>query len=216
MAGASVTQGAGGTGYVVARDIVGTASAPTTGDGLQYVKHDHGAAGLSSPSTVLNPFPVGQIIQLIQVVPTVDAGNVYASGDLINDVATITGAALGTGGLCELVSVTISDASDNTASAYTIFVTNLSTTWGTFNAAPTLVDAGALGIQAIIPIATGDWIDLGGFKVAQPRIAQNVGCICKTSGSANLYTTVLNGAGTPTFAASALTLTFGFRQVAVS
>ena len=152
---------------------------------------------------------------MIQVTPTLDT-SAYASGDLICDVTTITGAALGTGGLCELVSLTIVDQDDQTASAYTVYITNLSTTWGTFNAAPTLSDAGALGIQAIIPIDTADWKDLGGFKIAQPRIAQNIGCICKTSGSANLYLTIVNGAGTPTFTASGIKVTLGFRQTAVS
>jgi hypothetical protein len=212
MAGVAITAG---TGTTIAADNVGSASAPTSGERIPYNKLDHGAAGSSSPVTVLNPLPTGDIIQLIQVTPTLDT-SAYASGDLICDVTTITGAALASGGLCELVSVTIVDQDDQTASAYTICVTNLSTTWGTFNAAPTVSDAALLGIQAIIPIATGDWLDLGGGKVAQPRVAQNIGAICKTSGSANLYMTIVNGAGTPTFTASGLKVTFGFRQVAVS
>ncbi len=198
-----------GTGITVAADDVGGVLYP-------YAKLDHGADGVASHATVLNPFPTGNVIQLIQVVPTVDAGNIYASGDLINDVVTITSAALGTGGLCELVSVTISDASDNTASAYTIFVTNLITSWGTINSAPSIADAGALGIQAIIQIAAADWQDIGAFKVAQPVATPFTPKICKTSGTANLYAVIVNGAGTPTFAASAITLTFGFRQTAVS
>ena len=48
---------------------------------------------------------------------------------------------------------------------------------------------------------------MGGFKVAQPRVAQNIGCICETSGSANLYLVVVNGAGTPTFATGDLVIT---------
>jgi hypothetical protein len=204
-----------GSGVVVAADVVGSADAPASGDVIQYVKADHGAAGSSSPVTVLNPFPVGQPLKIIQVTPTLDT-SAYASGDLICDVVTITGAALGTGGLCELVSFTIVDQDDQTASAYTVYVTNLSTSWGTFNAAPAPADATALGIQAIIPIAAVDWLDLGGFKVAQPRIAQNIGCICSTSGSANLYAVIVNGAGTPTFTASGIKMTFGFRQIAVS
>jgi hypothetical protein len=204
-----------GAGATAAADQVGTASAPASGQLIPYAKLDHGAAGSSSPATVLNPSPVGQVIQLIQVTPTLDT-SAYASGDLICDVTTITGAALGTGGLCELVSLTIVDQDDQTASAYTIYITNLSTSWGTFNAAPTVSDAALLGIQAVIPIASGDWLDLGGGKVAQPRIAQNIGCICKTSGSANLYMTIVNGAGTPTFTASGIKVTLTFRQVAVS
>jgi hypothetical protein len=213
MAGVTVVTSSGTA--TMAADNVGSASAPASGERVPYMKLDHGAAGSSSPATVLNPSPVGQVIQLIQVTPTLDT-SAYASGDLICDVTTITGAALGTGGLCELVSLTIVDQDDQTASAYTIYITNLSTSWGTFNAAPTVSDAALLGIQAVIPIASGDWLDLGGGKVAQPRIAQNIGCICETSGSANLYLTIVNGAGTPTFTASGIKVTLGFRQVAVS
>ena len=205
-----------GTGSTAAADQVGTPSPPATGQLTPYAKLDHGAAGASSPVTVLNPLPTGDVIQLIQVTPVLDAGNVYASGDLICDVTAITGAALASGGLCELVSVTIVDQDDQTASAYTIYITNLVTSWGTFNAAPAPIDTTGLGIQAIIPIASGDWLDLGAFKVAQPRIAQNIGAICKTSGSANLYLVIVNGAGTPNFTASGLKITLGFRQPAVS
>ena len=212
MAGVAITAGAGTT---MAADNVGSASAPASGERLPYMKLDHGAAGSSSPVTVANPLPTGQTLKLIQVTPTLDT-SAYASGDLFADVTTITGAALATGGYCELVSVTVVDQDDQTASAYTLYITNLSTTWGTLNSAPSLADATALGIQAIIPIDTADWKDLGAFKVAQPRIAQNIGVICQTSGSANLYLTIVNGAGTGTFTASGWKITLTFRQSAVS
>ncbi len=200
-----------GNGVQFAADQVGTAALPTTAQLTPYNVLATGTPGAVAPVSTSNPLNVAQAITLIQVTPTCDT-SIFASGDLICDVATITSAATATGGLCELVSVTIVDQDDQTASAYTIFVTNLSTTWGTLNSAPSLSDAGALGIQAVIPIATGDWFDLGGAKVAQPRIAQNIGCICKTSGSANLYFTIVNGAGTPTFTASGIKVTFGFRR----
>mgnify|MGYP001566570762 CR=1 FL=1 len=203
-----------GSGVTIAADEVGSAGAPSSGQKLQYVKLDHGAAGSSSPVTVLNPLPTGDVLQWIQVTPTLDT-SAYASGDLLCDVTTITAAALGTGGAAELVSVILCDQDDQKV-AMDLYISNLSTTWGTFNAAPTLADAGGLGIQAIIPIASGDWKDLGGVAVAQPRLAQSIGIVCETSGSANLYMTLVNGAGTPTFTASGLKISFGFRQVAVS
>lgn len=213
MAGVAITAGSGTT---MAADNVGSASAPSSGERLPYMKLDHGAAGSSSPVTVLNPLPVGGgVYKLIQVTPTLDT-SAYASGDLICDVATITGAALGTGGLCKLVNVTIVDQDDNTASAYTIYITNLSTSWGTFNAAPAPIDATGLGIQAIIQIAAADWQDLGAFKVAQPVATPFTPKICATSGSANLYLVIVNGAGTPTFTASGIKVTLTFEQAAVS
>lgn len=49
MAGLPVTAGTGGSGLNVAGDIVGTATTPTTGDRIQYIKLDLGTAGNSSP-----------------------------------------------------------------------------------------------------------------------------------------------------------------------
>lgn len=198
------TQGSGTTG---AADDVGGVLYPRA-------KLAHGADGSATDVSTASPLPVGQKIDLIQVTPTLDT-SAYASGDLLFDVVTITSAALATGAAVELVSVTVCDQDDQKV-AMNLFVSNLSTTWGTFNAAPTLSDAGGLGIQAIIPIAAADFIDLGGVAVAQPRVAQNIGVICETSGSANLYLAGVNGAGTPTFTASGLKITLGFRQTAVS
>jgi hypothetical protein len=201
-----------GTAKTVAADVVGSAAAPSSGQHVTWVGLAPGTAGALAPAARLNPVPVGQAVELIQVTPTLDT-SAYASGDLICDVTTITGAASLSGGYCELVSVTIVDQDDQTASAYTIYVTNLSTSWGTFNTAPAPADATALGIQAIIQIAAADWQDLVAFKVAQPVATPFTPKICKTSGSANLYMTIVNGAGTPTFTASGIKVTFGFRQV---
>jgi hypothetical protein len=211
MAGVPITPGSGAT---VAFDKVGTASAPTTDERIQYVKPDFGAAGSSSPVTVSNPLPVGQKIDWIQVTLSLDT-SAYASGDLLADAQAITSAALASGGAVELVSLLCVDEDDQKV-AFDIYITSDSTSWGTENSAPTITDAAARSIQAIVPIAAADWKDLGGVAVAQPRIAQSIGVICETSGSANLYVAVVNGSGTPTFSASGVRINFGFRQTAVS
>lgn len=46
------------TATPIAADQVGTATAPTTGDRIQYVKLDCAAAGASAPVTGTNPLPV--------------------------------------------------------------------------------------------------------------------------------------------------------------
>lgn len=207
MAGVSVTAG---SGTVMAADNVGSASAPTTGERIPYMKVDVGAAGSSSPVTTANPLPVGTKMDWIQVTPTLDT-LAYASGDLLADVATVTGAALSTGGRAKLVSVIVEDEDDQGV-AFTIFVTSSNTSWGTINSAPTISDATARSIQAIIPVATADYNDLGGVRVAQSATMQNIGVICETSGSANLYIALVNGSGTPTFTASGLKIGLGFEQ----
>jgi len=211
MAGISITAG---TGTTMAADNVGSASAPSSGERIPYMKLDHGAAGSSSPVTVLNPLPVGEIIQWIQVTPTLDT-SAYTSGDLLFDVATITSAALATGGAAELVSVMVLDEDDQ-KTAIDLYITNLSTSWGTINNAVAATDAIGRGIQCYIPIAAADFKDLGACAIAQPRLAQSIGVICETSGSANLYIVGVCNSGTPTYTASGLRISLGFRQTAVS
>lgn len=208
MAGITVTTNTGTA--VMAADQVSSASAPATNERIPYTKLDIGAAGSSSPVTTSNPLPVGNKMDLISITPTLDT-SAYASGDLLADVTTVTSAALSTGGRAKLMSVLVVDEDDQGV-AFNIFVTSSSTSWGTFNLAPTISDATARSIQAIIPIATADYYDLGGVRVAQPAIAQNIGVICETSGSANLYVALVNGSGTPTFTASGLKIILGFEQ----
>lgn len=45
-------------GTQLALDVVGTGSAPTTGDGIGYTKLDIGGSGASNPVTASNPLPV--------------------------------------------------------------------------------------------------------------------------------------------------------------
>lgn len=211
MAGVSITAG---SGPVVAMDKVGTASAPTTDERLQYVKLDHGAAGSSSPVTVSNPLPVGQKLDWIQVTPTLDTA-IYASGDLLFDVVTITSAALATGGAVELVSVVVTDE-DEQNQAIDLYIVNASTSWGTINNAVAATDAISRTVQAYIPIVAADFKDIGGAGVAMPTTSKNIGIVCETSGSANLYLVGILRSGTPTYTASGIKVSLGFRQTAVS
>lgn len=65
------------TATPIAADQVGTATAPATGDRIQYVKLDGGAAGASSPVTSANPLPVrttdGTTAQTIKAASTAAA-----------------------------------------------------------------------------------------------------------------------------------------------
>lgn len=49
------------TATPIAADTVGSATAPTTNDRIQYVKIDFGAAGSSSPVTLTNAFPTQEV-----------------------------------------------------------------------------------------------------------------------------------------------------------
>lgn len=205
--GVAVTAGSGTT---MAADEVGSAGAPTTGQKIPYQKLDIGAAGSSSPVTTSNPLPVGALLDLIQITLSLDT-LIYASGDLLADAQEIAGVAITSGGRAELCSLMVIDEDDQKA-VFDVYITSASTTWGTENAAPTISDAAARSILAHIPIAVADYRDLGGVAVAQPRVAQNIGVICETSGATSLYIAVVNGSGTPTYTAAGVRISLGFKR----
>jgi len=205
--GLAVTPGSGAT---IAMDEVSSAAAPSAGQKLQYVKLDVGAAGSSSPVSPTVNLPAAPPLALISVTLSLDTA-AYASGDLLADAQEVAGVSLATGGEAELVSLTAIDEDDQGA-AFDVYLTSASTTWGTENSAPTVSDAAARSIQAVIPIATADYKALGGVRVAQPRLAQNIGVVCSCVGGTSLYVAVVNGSGTPTYTASGVRLVFGFRQ----
>ena len=204
----AVTEGSGKT---VAADVVGSAAAPSTGQQIQYVKLDAGAAGSSSPVGPTVTLPAAPPLALVSVTLSLDT-SAYASGDLLADAQEVAGVALATGGEAELVSLMVVDEDDQKV-AFDVYLTSASTSWGTENSAPTVSDAAARSIQAHVPIAAADYKDLGGVAVAQPRVAQNIGVVCSCSGGTSLYVAVVNGSGTPTYTASGVRLVFGFRQV---
>lgn len=200
-----------GSGVTVAADEVGSAGAPSSGQKLQYVKLDVGAAGSSSPVSPTVNLPTATPLTLITVTLSLDT-SAYASGDLLADAQEVAGVALTTGGEAELVSLLVVDEDDQKV-AFDVYLTSVNTTWGTENVAPAITDAAARSIQAIVPIAVADYKDLGGAAVAQPRVAQNIGVVCSCVGGTSLYVAVVNGSGTPTFTASGVRLVFGFRQI---
>lgn len=200
-----------GSGETIAMDEVGAAGAPASGEKIQYVKLDFGAAGSSTPVTLTTPAPVSTPLTLVTVTLSLDTG-AYGANDLLADAQEVAGVALVTGGEAELVSLMVVDE-DDVKAAFDVYLTSVNTTWGSENSAPTVSDAAGRSIQAVIPIATGDYKDLGGVAIAQPRIAQNIGVVCQCVGGTSLYCAVVNGAGTPTYTASGVRLVFGFRQI---
>jgi len=207
MAGVGINEGSEKT---VAADEYGSAAAPSSGQKVQWVGLAPGTPGALAPVSNSNPVHVARALEWVQVTVTLDT-SIYASGDLLFDATAITGASLSSGGQCELVSVSVLDEDDQ-GTAIDLYVTNLSTTWGSLNAAVNISDAVGRGIQAYIPIAAADFKDLGGCRVAQPRIAQNVGVICETSGGTSLYVAGVCASGTPTYTSAGVRINFGFKR----
>ena len=141
----------------------------------------------------------------VTVTPTVDT-SIYASGDQIGTLFTITGALkLFQSGLLE--SVTVVDKSKQ-KSAINIILFNQSTAVASAdNAALDITDAlMATNSLGYVPVAAADYKDLNANSIATVRGLN----LSVSSTGDNLYGIILSG-GTPTYtSASELVITFGF------
>jgi hypothetical protein len=131
-----------GSGVTMAADQVGTASAPATGQYIQYVKLDAGAAGVSAPVAAATPLPVqagdgtnlqksgsatnlaaGSSVNAMMVVPPGQWS--INSAPAVNTQATASQAA-GGAGVCNVCTYVFGGAwNDSTGSASTVLTFNL-------------------------------------------------------------------------------------------
>lgn len=144
---------------------------------------------------------------VVTVTPTVDT-SAYTSGDLLFRSVEIPSAVRANGGTCILQSVVLLDKADQGV-AMTLVFANANTPFGVPNSAPNPTDAGAATVLGHVAVATGDYVDLGGSKVAY---ITNLGVLMQADASAtSLYVAGINSTGTPTYgAASDLVFKFGF------
>ena len=143
---------------------------------------------------------------LLPVVFTLDT-LIYAAGDLLADTQVITGAVPIAGGSTVLQSLVLNDKDDQAAAAMTVVLLDSNVSLGTENSAPSITDANADNIVGVVSLVAGDWVDLGGCKVATKT---NIGLMCRAaSGTTNLYVALIT-AGTPTQTATGITGRFGF------
>lgn len=133
----------------------------------------------------------------------------YSSGDVIADSQVMTNALRVNDGTGVLQSLTLIDKDDQGV-AFDVYVLDANVAIGTENSAPNISDTNAASILGIIPVATTDWKDLGGAKVA--HLSGLSIPIKSVSGNRNLYVGIVNGSGTPTFTASGIVGRFGILQ----
>lgn len=150
---------------------------------------------------------VGAKSDLISVTLSLDT-NIYASGDVLAEAQAVANAVRVSGGTGALQSLVLTDEDDQGA-AMTLYLFDSSVTMGTENGAPSLSDADSRKLLGIIPVATGDYKDLGGVKVAMPSFAP---FLVKPASGRDLYVAAVNGSGTPTYTASGVRLRFGILQ----
>lgn len=133
----------------------------------------------------------------------------YAAGDLLADtqaIANMTRVA-DLGGVLQTIQII---DKDDQGAAFDIYFLDANNTFGTENSAPSITDANAAAIFGKVSVATTDYTDLGGVRVAT---ISNCGLAVKpVSGTNGGYLAVINGSGTPTFTASGVVLRLGILQ----
>lgn len=144
--------------------------------------------------------------KLADVALTTDT-SAYASGDVVADRQVISNATRAKNAPALLQSLMLIDKADQGAALEVLFFSD-DVALGTENAAPSISDANALTFLGRVSIATTDYQDLGGAKVAH-KTGLSLLMSPKTD-TRDIYVAVLNGSGTPTYAADSLVLRLGF------
>ncbi|MBI1188308.1 MAG: hypothetical protein GC206_13420 [Alphaproteobacteria bacterium] len=136
----------------------------------------------------------------IRITPTVLSADAYDAGDLFFDVTEIANAVDALGGAGVIDQIVIYDKGDQAAAAMTLIFAQASTSLGSLDAAPNISDANAAGAAAgaglrTVAVASGDFIDVGGLKVATLRDVKLI--VNAAAASRSIYLGAMC-AGTPT------------------
>lgn len=199
MAGAwttlSIKDGAGTTRTMRAWDESGAGTGPFS---FGQVFSD-GTGSASQPGQVGSPGDV------VTVTLTVDT-SAYADGDVLADTQVITNAMriIGGHGVLQSLQLVDPDAQGQPLDLYFFSVTH---SLGTENSAPSIADVDAVDMFGPVAIASSDYGDLGGCKVASVR---GIGLMLEAdAASRDLYVGAISR-GTGTYAGGALTLKLSF------
>lgn len=134
--------------------------------------------------------------------------SIYASGDVLADTQAIAGAVRTDGGSAILRSLSLVDKDDNAAAGIDLVFLGSNVSLGTENAAPSISDANADSVLGIVSVASGDFIDLGGVKVATVK---SIGLQLTPASGTTVYVAAITR-GTPTQTASGIVLNLQVEQ----
>lgn len=152
---------------------------------------------------------VSQPSEVIDVTLALDT-SIYADGDVLSDTATLSSAMRVVGGKGKVTSITVIDEDDQ-GIAFDVVFFKVTQSLGTKNSPPSIADSNARDCLGFVSIATGDFIDLGGVRVACKRDI-NLAVEANT-GSRDLFVGTITRGGTPTYTASGLRLKVGFSEL---
>ena len=144
--------------------------------------------------------PVADLIPVTFVSDT----SILADGDVICATAEIPNAVELSGGACLLTDIILYDEDDQGIALDVVFLAS-NVSLGTVNGAPNISDANSREIIGIKRIATTDYLDLGGTRVATLETKM----ILKARTGQSVYVSLISSGGTPTYTASGLKAAFG-------
>ena len=148
----------------------------------------------------------------VRITPTVLNSDAYDSGDVLFTMTEIAEAVDENGGLARLEQIVIYDKDDQAAAAWTLWFGAASTTLAAPDSAPSISDANAAGASAGLglrglAVASGDFIDAGGVKIATLR---NLGLIVQAAADSRSVYVGAVVTGTPTQATSGIVVDLYF------
>jgi hypothetical protein len=145
-------------------------------------------------------------MSLVDVTLSLDT-SAYADGDVLADTQEIPDVFLANNTCRKLTSVILLDEDDQGVALDLVFATG-NVSLGTENSAPNISDANGRSLQGALRIATTDYIDNGGSRLATLR---GVNLVLKSAAdSTSLYMGAITRGGTPTYTASGLKVRLGF------
>lgn len=151
---------------------------------------------------------IGSPADVIDLTLSTDT-NVYADNEVLADTQELPLAVKQPGGIARLVSLVVLDEADQGA-AFDLIVLDADVSIGTENGNVAITDTNARRIIGRVAIASGDYYDLVGSRIA---VKNSIDQILKAaSGSTSLYVAAISR-GTGTYAASSIRLKFGFAPV---
>jgi hypothetical protein len=130
----------------------------------------------------------------------------YASGEVLAATQEIPGAVAFSGGAVALHSILVIDKDDQ-GQGFDLVFFDSDVALGPENGALTITDLDATKILGIVPIVAGDFMDLGGSRVASLK---GVGLVLRAAnGSKSVWVAAISR-GTGTYTAVGILLRFGF------
>lgn len=173
---------------------------------ITVIEQADGSHALETTSSGANSTQAAALSPLIDVTPVLDT-NAYSIGDVFFVATQIPNALRVADGTGFLQSLYLIDKSDAAGLALDLYFFDAAVTFGTINAPPSISDADAAHYMGHVSVASGDWKDLGGVKVAQEnQLSKNIKPVSATT---TIYVAAVIQTAL-TFAASDLVLRFGF------